>query len=161
MSVIRSFDPVVGKEPTTLILGSMPSVKSLEQGQYYAHQRNMFWKMLFDLMGEAYSADYSVKKELLKSHGIALWDVLQACERHGSLDSAIKNEKANDFESFFAQYPSIRKIIFNGGKAYDSFRKHVGFDEERFDYIKVPSTSPAHAVSYEKKREVWEKAILF
>lgn len=159
MGTIRSFAPIAGAQPKILILGSMPSVKSLEMGQYYAHQRNAFWRILFDLMGEELSGDYDKKQQLLKDHGIALWDVLKACERRGSLDSAIRNEEPNDFEAFLKEHPSIERIVFNGGKAFSSFRRHVGFAEGGMAYVQAPSTSPAHAIPYGEKLEAWRKAI--
>jgi hypoxanthine-DNA glycosylase len=92
----------------------------------------------------------------IKEKGIGLWDVLKSCDREGSLDSNIKNEKANDFRSLFKTFPNIHCVLFNGAKAYELFRKGVGFD--RFGFItfeRLPSTSPANAQRFEQKLSEW------
>ena len=42
----HTFEPVWNENSTVLILGSFPSVKSREEGFYYGHPRNRFWKVL-------------------------------------------------------------------------------------------------------------------
>mgnify|MGYP003499176739 FL=1 len=114
---IHSFPPIAAEGCKVLILGSMPSVTSLERHQYYGHKQNDFWPMMFAFFEQPYTDAYSVKQELLIKHGIALWDVLSSCEREGSLDSNIMNEIPNDINGVLVQYPTIEYIIFNGGKA--------------------------------------------
>jgi hypoxanthine-DNA glycosylase len=92
-------------------------------------------------------------------HRIALWDVIEACRRPGSLDSAISKDgmRTNDFAGFFEDHPRITHIYFNGQKAADLFRKRVipGLTR-RFEYHTLPSTSPAYAArSYTAKLEAW------
>ena len=41
---------------------------------------------------------FEEKIALLQTNKIGLWDVLENCERKGSLDIHIKNHKENDFE---------------------------------------------------------------
>ena len=115
-SRIHSFPPIAAEGCKVLILGSMPSVTSLERHQYYGHKQNDFWPMMFAFFEQPYTDAYSVKQELLIKHGIALWDVLSSCEREGSLDSNIMNEIPNDINGLLVQYPTIEYIIFNGGK---------------------------------------------
>src|SRR5690554_3614325 len=81
--------PVVGTRPRTLILGSLPGRKSLEMQQYYAHPQNAFWKIVAQLFGAPSSLPYGRRVKILTDHHIALWDVLAAAERPGSLDSSI------------------------------------------------------------------------
>jgi hypoxanthine-DNA glycosylase len=83
---ISSFPPVISKRSKILILGSIPGAKSLEMRQYYAHPQNRFWKIIFELLNENFTTDYSEKIKILKKHHIALWDVIDSCERKGSLD---------------------------------------------------------------------------
>ncbi|WP_264524376.1 DNA-deoxyinosine glycosylase [Flavobacterium sp. N502536] len=150
-----SFSPLSDKEATILILGTMPGTKSLELNQYYGHNQNNFWKFMFAILKEDFSNDYEIRKTLLQKNNIAVWDVLQHCERVGSLDSAIKNETANDFETFLQQHPKITTILFNGQKAAAFFKKYVQL-KKTYQLITLPSTSPANAgKTYQSKLEEW------
>ena len=96
--MIRSFPPIINSETEILIVGTMPSVKSLEAQQYYAHPRNAFWKIIAALYHQgAEFADFQEKKACLLANRLGLWDSLQLCLREGSLDSAITDEQPNDF----------------------------------------------------------------
>ncbi|MGM9525797.1 MAG: DNA-deoxyinosine glycosylase [Peptococcaceae bacterium] len=154
--MIHSFSPVIDGQCRVLVLGSMPSVVSLERQQYYGHKQNYFWPMLFSLLEEPYSDDYSKKKDLLLRHHIALWDVLASCEREGSLDSNITDEVPNPIGQLLTDYPSIRYILFNGGKAYQSFKKYFPDLLEQIAWQQMPSTSPAHTMKREEKRNRWQ-----
>ena len=70
--MIYGFPPIVDEQCRVLVLGSMPSVVSLERQQYYGHKQNYFWPMLFSLLEEPYSDDYSKKKDLLLRHHIGM-----------------------------------------------------------------------------------------
>jgi hypoxanthine-DNA glycosylase len=151
-----SFAPITSTDVKILILGTMPGTKSLELNQYYGHSQNNFWKFMFTILQEDFSADYNAKKTLLQKNKIALWDVLQYCDRVGSLDSAIKNEIANDFEDFLEQHPRIETILFNGQKAASFFKKYVHLKKD-YRLITLPSTSPANASkSFQSKLEEWK-----
>lgn len=154
--MIYGFPPIVDDQCRVLVLGSMPSVVSLERQQYYGHKQNYFWPMLFSLLEEPYSDDYSKKKDLLLRHHIALWDVLASCEREGSLDSNITDEVPNPIGQLLTDYPSIRYILFNGGKAYQSFKKYFPDLLEQIAWQQMPSTSPAHTMKREEKRNRWQ-----
>lgn len=159
---IRSFPPVADKHATVLILGSMPGKESLKQQQYYAHPSNAFWKIMGELVGAHPFLIYQERLDVLRSSGIALWDVLASCVRETSLDSHIKNEAANDFASFFASHPHITQVFFNGAKAEQSFRKFVLAKQKLppLTFHRLPSTSPAHAgMRYAEKLKVWKAAI--
>lgn len=162
MSHIHSFLPVSNADARVLILGSMPGKKSLEQNQYYAHPANAFWKIMGELVGAQPDISYDDRLRLLKSSGIALWDVLASCERESSLDSHIRNESANDFASFFAQHPQIAQVFFNGSKAEQCFRKFV-HDKQALpplQFCRLPSTSPAHAgMGYKEKLQAWRAIV--
>ncbi|SHM34313.1 DNA-deoxyinosine glycosylase [Flavobacterium saccharophilum] len=154
-----SFAPITSQDANILILGTMPGTKSLELNQYYGHNQNNFWKFMFHILKEDFSNDYQTRKAILQKNNIALWDVLQFCDRVGSLDSAIKNEIANDFETFLTEHPNIKTILFNGQKAAAFFKKYVPLKKE-YHLITLPSTSPANAgKSFQSKLEEWEKAV--
>jgi TDG/mug DNA glycosylase family protein len=156
---IIAFEPVAPPGARMLILGSMPSVESLNQGFYYAHPRNAFWHILADVYGEPLPVDIPGKVALLTRHDIALWDVLQSCERQGSLDSAIRQPTPNDFRSLFLRCSGIRQIRFNGGTAERLFMKWGRPFTEGRDCRRVPSTSPAYTISYERKLAQWRQAL--
>ncbi len=161
---IFSFAPVTGPNPRVLILGSMPGVRSLVEGRYYAHPRNSFWPIMGRIVGFDPDAAYAVRLDALRQAGIALWDVLHSCVRPGSLDSAIADgtRVANDFSAFFARYAGIRRICFNGGEAQLSFRRFVApaLALGSVDCVRMPSTSPAHAaLSFERKLAAWRTGI--
>jgi hypoxanthine-DNA glycosylase len=151
-----SFAPIANSDATVLILGTMPGTKSLELNQYYGHSQNNFWKFMFLIFNETFSTDYETRKSLLQKNNVAVWDVLQFCDRVGSLDSAIKNEIANDFETFLKDHPAIEVILFNGQKAAAFFKKYVKLKKE-YQLITLPSTSPANAsISFQSKLEQWQ-----
>ena len=157
---IRSFAPIAGRNARVLILGSMPGQKSLDAREYYAHKQNAFWRIVGDLLGIDPRAPYRKRIQALKRARIALWDVLHSCERSGSMDAGIDrdSETANDFRGFFHGHRQISHVFFNGAKASGSFKRRVlpGLGVPRLRYIRLPSTSPAHAsVAYERKREAW------
>lgn len=144
------FAPSIDKDCHTLILGSMPSVASLGQNQYYAHPQNRFWPLMTALLrGKTAQVptDYQERLSMLLENHIALWDSIAACERHGSLDSAIKHERGNDFTALLARYPAIHTICFNGGKSFACFRKYnrALLDSQAVAFHQMPSTSPANA----------------
>ena len=160
--IIQSFDPIAAPDARILILGSMPGVASLEAGQYYAHPRNAFWPIMGELFGAGPDKPYETRAQILKTQGVAVWDVLQFCKREGSLDSNIKAEVPNDFSGFFSKHPNIRRVALNGGKAAKSFdrfaRDHLPPSAQA---LAVPSTSPAYAaMRFQQKCALWRAALL-
>ncbi len=155
---ISSFPPIINANSKILILGSIPGVKSLEKQQYYGHPQNKFWKIIFHLFNEDFTEDYIQKINILKKHRIALWDVIDSCERKGSLDSEIKNEEANQIPELLQKYPNIQAIFCNGGKSYKNLQKMLG-KTSIIPFYLLPSTSPLHTISFEKKLESWKKIL--
>jgi hypoxanthine-DNA glycosylase len=155
--LLQGFPPVVDDDARVLILGSFPSALSLAAHQYYANPRNAFWPITGELFGFEPTAPYEKRLAALRSHGIALWDVLHRCRRAGSADSAIdpKSLVVNDFAQLFADYPGIVRVYFNGAKAAELYRRLAGA-VERVDYRRLPSTSPAHAVPADAKLAAWQ-----
>lgn len=160
--MISSFEPVIDKDCKILILGTMPGVKSLEKQEYYGHERNAFWKIIYWLFDNELKNDYSHKKAFLLKHNIALWDVLKACYREGSSDSNIKNPIPNDFEGLFIQYPNIKAIYFNGEPAEKLFKRFVSktLGDINIPMYRLPSTSPANAIKFEQKFDRWQLILL-
>jgi hypoxanthine-DNA glycosylase len=155
---LRGFDPVIDRRITTLILGSFPSEASLAAGQYYAHPRNQFWRILGALLDEPlHEQPYPQRLVRMLAHRIGLWDVLGACERAGSLDADIRAAQANDFAPLMARAPHLARVLFNGATAG---RFAPRFAAAGLQVAVLPSTSPAHAGrSFEQKLALWRAAL--
>ncbi|MDD2724731.1 MAG: DNA-deoxyinosine glycosylase [Methylovulum sp.] len=163
MSINEGFQPIADEKASVLILGSMPSVASLQAKQYYAHPRNAFWMIMGELFGANPELDYQQRQKLLMVHHIAVWDVLQSGYRCGSLDANIdmKSIQVNDFAGFYTHHPAISLVFFNGGMAEKMYRQRVlpklvqEFNHLR--YQRLPSTSPAHAsLTLPQKMVAWQ-----
>lgn len=157
----QSFPPLANSKTKILVIGTMPGVASLEAAQYYAHPRNAFWKIIAQVFNNgAEFQNYQEKINCALAHNIGLWDNLQNCIREGSLDSNIKNAVPNDFETLLQKY-NITKLLFNGQKSFEFFKRYHGKLLETVAYEVMPSTSPANAtLSFEKKLAVWKKALI-
>ena len=158
--MIQSFNCILPHEPpVALILGSLPSVTSLGQQQYYAHPQNAFWRIIEALFANGAPCDYAQRIELLKQNRIALWDVIASAKREGSLDSAIQPETVtpNDIVGLLNAYPSITTIYLNGGTAATLFKRHIAKQlSATVRIISLPSTSPANArMGFEEKLGKW------
>jgi TDG/mug DNA glycosylase family protein len=156
----RSFPPIEDGNARVLILGSMPGQASLAAGRYYAHPQNAFWRIITALLELDAATPYEGRILALKNARIAVWDVLRTCTREGSLDARIEKDSqvANNFRSFFRAHPGITRVFFNGAKSEECFRRHVlsSVGNDSIAYVRLPSTSPAHAsLSLEQKLKAW------
>ncbi len=161
------FSPIEDHHARILILGSMPSIKSLEQQQYYAHPRNAFWPIMSELFHIDKVLPYEKRCKILIKNHIAVWDAIKTCQRQGSLDQSIDSTSmiANDFNVFFQTHPNIEHILFNGTKAEQVFNRHVlpilTTQQANIARLRLPSTSPAHAaMKFEQKLQSWQQAFL-
>ena len=154
MTRLVGLPPVIGPETRLLVLGSFPGIASLRAQQYYGHPQNQFWKILsalwsVDLVGMAYADRVGTVRE----RGLGIWDVYGACEREGSLDSAIRHAELNDFAWLRHQCPRLQAVAHNGG---ESFRHARHTQALGLPVYKLPSTSPANASwSVERKLAAW------
>ena len=160
-ALIKSFGPIENSKANILILGSIPSKASLLAKQYYAHSRNAFWPIMGDLINATQAIPYTQRIQILKSNGIALWDVLASCARESSLDKDIDKNSVcpNNFELFFSTHQNITDIFFNGAMAEKYFNKLVlhKLKPNLIRYTRLPSTSPAHAaLTYNQKLNAWK-----
>lgn len=162
----QGFPPIAAGRPAVLILGSLPGRRSLEEARYYAQPQNSFWRIMGELFGADASLPYAERRRRLARHGVAVWDVLASARRPGSLDADIDRSsmRVNDFGAFFARFPGIRLVCFNGQTAARLYRRHVAPAlPEPFVHLPtrtLPSTSPAHAaLSYGEKLERWASAL--
>jgi len=151
--------PVIDERTRILVLGSFPGAASLAAQQYYAHPRNLLWPILSALTGEPLAAlPYDERLPRLLAHGFGLWDVLGACEREGSLDSAIRKPAANDFARLRELCPLLETVGFNG---QTSGKFAPQFAAAGYRTLVLPSTSPAHAsLTLAQKLAQWETLIV-
>ncbi|MDE7222501.1 MAG: DNA-deoxyinosine glycosylase [Acetatifactor sp.] len=158
--VTQPFAPVYDKGSRILILGSLPSVKSREQGFYYGHARNRFWPMLAGVYQEPVPRSISEKKALLLRHDLALYDVIESCEIRGSSDSSIRNVKAADIRAIM-EASRIERILVNGRTAAKYFKAYQPAAYHPL-LAELPSTSPANAAfSLDKLVQIWKTQLLF
>lgn len=136
-------EPVYDKNSRILILGSFPSVKSREEGFFYGHPQNRFWKVLANVYKEEVPVSLQEKKLFLLKNHIALWDVIHSCDIHGSSDSSIKNVVPNDLSQIF-DCAEIKQIYVNGKKAEQLYKRYL-FPKIQREVTCMPSTSPANA----------------
>lgn len=151
----HTFEPVFDRNSRVLILGTFPSVKSREQGFYYGHPQNRFWKILAGLLQEPVPGTIEEKKCFLLQHGIAVWDVVSACDITGSSDSSIRNVVPADLSEVLDHAP-VQQIFANGTKAYSLYQKYA-FPVTGREAVKLPSSSPANAAwQMERLLEAWK-----
>lgn len=155
--MIKSFQPIIAKHPKVIILGSMPSVVSLDKQEYYGFKHNRFWKIMANYFNCEFN-DYQDKKQCILQNHIILWDVIQSCEREGSLDSKIKNVEVNDIESLLKDYPSIKTILCNGKKSYHLYMQY--FSHLEVECVSLPSTSNANrTIKEDDLYDMWKQAL--
>ncbi|WP_394773082.1 DNA-deoxyinosine glycosylase [Flavobacterium sp.] len=153
----EALPPLINNSSRILILGTMPGDQSIAKQEYYGNKGNHFWRIMFTIFNQDYSLNYEDRKNLLKSHQVALWNVLANCIRIGSSDSKIKNEEVNDFENFHLQYPDIKYIFFESKSAAKYYQKYVK-PKEGISYYIMPSTSGLNAgIPLSEKIDCWRK----
>ena len=158
MNSVKSFPPLTSAKPRVLILGTAPSVKSLEKKQFYGHPKNALWPILFDIFKTPFTTDYKLRKKLVKQNNIALYDTVKLCQRRGSLDSNIKDMRPNDINAFLTAHPTVKFVFFNGRSAQKFYEKHWQ-KLPGVTYFSLPSTSPAYAFkTYAQKLKLWREA---
>ncbi|MYM97869.1 DNA-deoxyinosine glycosylase [Duganella vulcania] len=158
LPALTGLAPVIDARTRILVLGSFPGAASLAAQQYYAHPRNLLWPILSALTGEPLAQlPYDERLPRLLAHGFGLWDVLGACEREGSLDSAIRKPAANDFARLRELCPLLETVGFNG---QTSGKFAPQFAAQGYRTVVLPSTSPAHAsLTLAQKLERWRLLI--
>ncbi|MCH5317776.1 MAG: DNA-deoxyinosine glycosylase [Eubacterium sp.] len=155
---VHPINPLFDEHSEILILGSFPSVKSREQGFFYGHPQNRFWRIMSRICGEAVPASIDEKTRLILDNHFALWDVIHSCEITGSADSSIKNVQANDLSEILEK-ANIRQIFLNGKKAEALYNKYIKYNISIPSAV-LPSTSPANASwSEDRLFEYWSKSI--
>jgi hypoxanthine-DNA glycosylase len=161
METSEGFPPIAHINARVLVLGSLPGRKSLLEKEYYAHSQNSFWAIMKEIFGV--TGNYKERCRGLLRQKVAVWDVLRASVRPGSMDADILHETAivNDFETFLNDHPRIQGIAFNGKMAAKLFKDRVSIeDRSGLRLIALPSTSPAYAaMPFAGKLELWRSGM--
>lgn len=157
----QGLDPIIEKDSKILILGSLPGDQSILNQKYYDNKTNHFWKLISFVFEDKFIEfeNYEAKKEFLKRHNIALWDVIKCARRQGSLDSNISNEEYNDLKSLIDS-SNIKCIYVNGRKAEESLKKYLKIHNLTWNYKYLPSSSSLNAMlNLESKAHKWKEII--
>ncbi len=153
----RSFAPVVDRHTRLLVIGSLPGDRSLRDGQYYAHPRNQFWRLLEPVVGAALAdAAYPTRLARLQAAGVGLWDVIGAARREGSLDADIRDGRHNDLRTLVDSLPALRAVAFNGATAATLGRRQLG-GIVGLALVALPSSSPAYTAALAIKQAHWSR----
>jgi len=152
-----SFAPVVRGDTRVLILGSLPGERSLGEGRYYAHPRNLFWKLAGEaLHRDLEQLDYTARLTTLLDAGVGLWDTVASARREGSLDAAIRDAAHNPLAELAATLPHLSAVAFNGATA-----ARIGgavLAGSGLALLALPSSSPAYAaMPYADKARLWRQ----
>ncbi|AKJ30517.1 DNA-deoxyinosine glycosylase [Caldimonas brevitalea] len=152
--VLSGLAPVVAPHTRLVVLGSFPSVASLQAQQYYAHPRNHFWPILSALWDvDLRALPYAERLEVVRARGLGIWDVYARCRREGSLDSAIEAAELNDLPALLQLAPGLQALAHNGGESARSMKLTQALG---LAVYRLPSTSPANASwSFERKLAAW------
>ncbi|MGN1457716.1 MAG: DNA-deoxyinosine glycosylase [Acutalibacteraceae bacterium] len=156
--VEHTLKPIFDGNSKILILGTMPSPKSRQNNFYYGNPQNRFWRVMSDILNEPLPQNNQQRKELMLSHGIALWDVLKSCTIDGADDSTIKNPVPNDLNSVISQ-TQIKTVFTTGKKAYSLYNRFCR-QSTGIDAISLPSTSPANCRHYTYEDILREYSVL-
>ncbi len=157
--VTHEFPALFDANSEVLLLGSIPSPKSREQGFYYGHPQNRFWRVLAALYHVSVPQTNEEKRALLLARHVALWDSVAACEIVGSSDASIRGAVPNDVAGLLAK-THIHTIFTNGTAARRVYKTYAEPLTGK-PCVSLPSTSPANAAwSLERLIDAWAEALL-
>ena len=167
----------------TLVLGTHPSIESLSKQQCFGHTMNAFWWIAGDCLkfrrddcvskstnkpykfaehlryDDKHIITYEEQIDVFTSKGFALWDIVQSCEREGSLDSKIKKEIPNNIRAFCDVHGTIRRIVIaNGQGGCRFFLKHFrSWWEDRDDndgqFLLMPGQNDGSLRAFSKYKD--------
>jgi hypoxanthine-DNA glycosylase len=147
---VESFPPQIGADCRVLVRRTVPSLATLAQRQSYGQTHNLNLPIRGEMLVAGPELAYAERIARLHARGIGIWDVLERCERRGSLDGdiVVASEVPNDIAGLLVREPTIVAIALNGAKALQVFRRRIAphIDAGRMPHLlALPSTSPANA----------------
>ena len=133
-------------------------MRSREEGFYYGHPQNRFWRVLAALLGTDAPQTIDEKRVMLLQNHIALWDVLARCDIVGSSDQSIRRAEPNDIAALIRR-TGITRVFANGSKAGALYERYAA-ESCGMPAAVLPSTSPANAAwSLQRLIEAWRVVI--
>lgn len=153
--VVHPYEPVKGINSRVLVLGSIPSVRSMTEGFYYMHPQNRFWPVMAGVFGDEgfLSRNINEKKSALIRNHVALYDAICECDIWLSSDSSVTGIVPTNIDSIVSG-TNITHIFCNGRRAYDVMQKYSPQYMNMTSYL--PSTSPANAAfKLDRLIEAW------
>ena len=164
--LIHPYEPIFNSESKILILGTIPSISSRENGFFYMHNKNRFWPIMQTIFNVKFKYKnnegknaINERKNFLINNKIALWDVIHSCDIISSDDNSIKNVQVNDFKKVFLN-SKIQCVFCTGNKAFKTYEKYCKglYDKKCFC---LPSTSPANQINFpfDKICEIYKENI--
>jgi hypoxanthine-DNA glycosylase len=161
LAIKHGLPPVARRDARLFILGSLPGDASLAARAYYAHPRNLFWRLVGEVVAEdLQSMPYEDRLDRLAANRIGLWDVVARASRRGSLDQAIRNAGHNPLADYFASFPNLEAVAFNGAAASLAGRKLLS-RAGGLTLIDLPSSSPANTRPFAEKAREWGRLAQF
>jgi TDG/mug DNA glycosylase family protein len=157
MERLHALPPVVDDRTRLLILGSLPSARSLAAQAYYGNPRNQFWTLIgsvLDIPGFA-ARSYDERLAGLRERGIGLWDAIAEAYRDGSLDAALRDVVPADLTALADRLPKLQVIAFNGQRAEQLALRHHPVLATRYNLLRLPQSSPARAMPAGAKEAAW------
>jgi len=142
MRYTHPFKAIINNDSVILILGTFPSIKSFENNFYYSHPKNQFWSILSTIFNEILITEKE-RINFLKKYKIALWDIVESCNRENSSDSNLKEVKVHDLSKLIKTYKNIKVIAFTSKKALYFYEKY--HEKINIPVVYLPSPSPAYA----------------
>lgn len=156
--VERNFGPLYDENSRVLILGSFPSVASRAAAFYYGHKQNRFWPLMSRLLQAPLPVTTEEKKELMLTHGIALYDSIFSCDICGSSDASIRNAVPVDAGEILRAAKIVR-VFCNGAASGRVYQKYL-YPLTGLEAVTLPSTSPANAaMNLDRLYEAWQPVL--
>ncbi len=162
MESVEGFNAVYDGKAKVLMMGTVPSKGGVKYGFFYMSKVNKLYHYLTQVLGtddfvslandyrahyESEKRDYyldRVKRALYDNH-IALFDVIDSCERYGSADNQItqsSNHSAQSIKQILIDNPEIKMIFLNSYEVEKRFKQIFGKQgiEELKQIMKVSYT---------------------
>ncbi len=108
-----------------LILGIFPGELSLKYGFYYCDSGNRFWEVMEELFNDRVPWGLCERREYLRKHGVALWDVGACVEKTPGNVSVLKPNAICCLLKMIKQKGESITVFCNGGDAKEAYDEYI------------------------------------